>query len=394
MATKSVTGTVASNLTRFTQFADNFILRNSQNKTYVEAGRHVAMGISNTYYSCEHQVVLEVLREKVDGALQGQLNELESMVEVLEKPDYSMMPAIEERVQQLIKSLQFANWQPQWTGMSSRYAYVIGTHFFVNFLGLFKHASANILKSTLTVAGCTVGRVKNQTKDGLSFELIPGPDFFPESAKYNCHVFKGTLNVAYKGWMGEYWTIYPVWLATHPLFAGAMNLTTINTIKKTISRTIRTGITYTLDPKDSKVGEVVRKQSIFAASGWQITSQPQITSTVPDSIVELSFDDSFEDDSFEMTLTLPKGQETISAEVMFEESKELEEAEIKKTSSCDLLWGKMVEILSSKFELQFQSPDGQTHQLTHQNLKNPYLHFEKTYYGTHKVTALPPTDTK
>jgi hypothetical protein len=82
------------------------------------------MGISNTYYSCEHEVVLEVLREKVDGAVQGPLNELESMVEVLEKPDDSMMPAIQERVQQLIKSLQFANWQPQWTGMSSRYAYV------------------------------------------------------------------------------------------------------------------------------------------------------------------------------------------------------------------------------------------------------------------------------
>jgi hypothetical protein len=119
-----------------------------------------------------------------------------------------------------------------------------------------------------------VGKNKNQTQDGLSFELIPGPDFFPESAKYNCHVFKGTLNVAYKGWKGEYWTIYPVWLATHPLFAGTMNLTTINTIKKTISRTIRTGITYTLDPKDSKVGGSRQKTVNFAASGGKSLASP------------------------------------------------------------------------------------------------------------------------
>ena len=92
-----------------------------------------------------------------------------------------------------------------------------------------------------------------------------------------------------------------------------------------------------------------------------------------------------------MTFTTPKNQGTISADVTFEESKEIEE-ETEKTSSCDIQWGKPVEIPSLKFRLQFHSQDGKTHQMTHQNLKNPYLKFEKTYYGTHKVTALPPND--
>lgn len=386
MATKSVAGTVAANLSRFTQAADHFITQNSKNKTYVEAGQDVTMAIGNAHYAYEYKELLETLREKVDQTVQGQLDELENMVEVLEKPDDSLMSGMQARVQLFIKSLNFAGWQPQWTGMASRCVYVLNDHFFVTFLGLFKHALASIENSTLTVEGCTVRRTNNQAQKGLSFEIIHGTDFFPESAKSSCHVFQGELEVAYKGWQSEYTTIYPVWIATHPLIALTIDLTTIKTIKKTFSRTIRTGITYTLDPKDSKIGEAIRKQTIFASSGWKITSQPKITSTPPDSVVALNVGD-----SFELTLTMPKDQETLIAEMIFEESKDIEEV-TEKTSTHDIQWGKTVEIPSTKFKIQFQSRDGKTHQVTDQNLQNPYLHFDKTFYGTHKVTALPPTE--
>src|SRR6185436_3040097 len=143
------------------------------NTVKIEACRDFGVATANFHFSCEFQNFLDCPLEKTTAVVQQQFEELQAIQKMLGNDDRSMSDVL-TRVQKFIKSLNFTDSQPLWTGLSTRYSYVINGRFSVPFLGLFRHAFSKPSRYDLTIDNCQVVKKENPAANEISLDVIAG----------------------------------------------------------------------------------------------------------------------------------------------------------------------------------------------------------------------------
>ena len=394
MATQATSVSLAGNvlisqaLQDFRTSVDSFIkgkvsaLKSAILTLELSAAREVELAIENTRIAYDYRGFLKLTVEKVDVVVKSQLETLLRMVADLKS--LAAIPTLSSRVDQYIRSLPLANWQPKVTGICPSYAFIDkDLRLKISFSGWFEDA-ANCPNGCRLTLNNIAHKVHETGLSRLTFKATLSKE---EIANSENHWIKGRLQVPYNvGWVRNVYTMaeYEVWIVA-TLGPGKITLTTpksevVNVIKRQFK-----SATLSLSRKDFPTESLVeRDHQILPSRGWKFSGTPKIHLTAAGVLQNHS------SDHVSVKLSLLPGEKEVQAQVECEEMQEVM-GEKNTDEVIPLRWGGMYSFKAASFTAKLERFDGEMFTFTGADESQPYLKVVKKDEWVSLVATLPPT---
>lgn len=357
----------------------------------VDAAREVSMAIENALVAYDYSTICLKQENAVDNVIKKQLAELREMVTVLESKRTAEITGLYASVQRFILSPNLQpSWQPKYTGITPRYAYIVQGQLVVTISGCFAHA-VKYNKATLKVDNASFplsatflknGVLTETTSESLSF-TVQASEAMLNPLSRKCRVIKGELEVEYNSgsiFNSYQKATYDVYLGIYPPGPGDVILRyEKREVIKEDKRTTQSA-KFSLSRNDIKVeGPVTSNFTLRPSKGWTISGTPKlhIRSKVKDSTeVQTAESDApegtFAADHIDASLTLLENQTKVKGYFHFDEVQDVMGEQLH-TKSLPLKWEENFDFEASTFRVELKPFEGPDIVLTKDNKTSPYL---------------------
>jgi hypothetical protein len=211
--------------------------RNAGNSVAIEAGREVAIAISNAQNAYADSLN-KTFDEHLNPTIRGTLDQLQTAANDLTVNTNATLQDATAKAQQVVNSLPFRQHEPQLTKFSPRFIVPAKIQYpaIVRVAGNFEFAAQAAFAPVLNVSGKTYSPVSSTTQE-LMFS-IPISDIFQPNAATQFQFTTATLSVPWQQseylglWKTAQKDSYRLYLGALPSQIGTVALTT--TVKTTV----------------------------------------------------------------------------------------------------------------------------------------------------------------